>query len=61
MGYKYKRIPIKIIHMVNTFSVINGVVMGQLKTDTKSNDITVIPELLLNIQGASIIPTPLYK
>jgi len=44
------------IHMVNAFSVINGVVMGQLKTDAKSNEITAIPELLalLDIKGALV-------
>ncbi|AQS39742.1 transposase [Shewanella psychrophila] len=44
------------IHMVNAFSVANGVVMGQLKTDSKSNEITAIPELLalLDIQGALV-------
>lgn len=44
------------IHMVNAFSVANGVVMGQLKTDAKSNEITAIPELLglLDIQGALV-------
>ena len=44
------------IHMVNAFSVANGVVIGQLKTDVKSNEITAIPELLnlLDIQGALV-------
>lgn len=45
------------IHIVNAFSVTNGVVvMGQLKTDAKSNDITAIPELLalLDIKGALV-------
>lgn len=39
--------------MVNAFSVTNGVVMGQLKTDAKSNE---IPELLalLNIKGTQV-------
>ncbi len=44
------------IHMVNAFSVANGVVMGQIKTDDKSNEITAIPELLklLHIEGALV-------
>lgn len=32
--------------MVSAFASRNGVVMGQLKTDAKSNEITAIPELL---------------
>ena len=44
------------IHMVNAFSVANGVVLGQEKTDQKSNEITAIPELLklLDIKGAIV-------
>ncbi len=34
------------IHMVTTFSTANGVVLGQVKTDEKSNEINAIPELL---------------
>ncbi len=33
-------------HMVSAFATQNGVVMGQLKTDKKSNEITAIPKLL---------------
>ncbi len=33
-------------HMVSAFATQNGVVMGQVKTDAKSNEITTIPELL---------------
>lgn len=32
--------------MVSTFSNENGVVLGQVKTEAKSNEITAIPELL---------------
>lgn len=44
------------IHMVNAFSVANGVVLGQEKTDQKSNEITAMPELLklLDIKGALV-------
>ncbi len=44
------------IHMVSAFATANGVVMGQIKTDSKSNEITAIPELLnlLDIKGCLI-------
>ncbi|ART82247.1 ISAs1 family transposase [Oceanisphaera profunda] len=44
------------IHMVSAFSSANGVVMGQLKTNAKSNEITAIPALLklLDIKGCLI-------
>lgn len=44
------------IHMVSAFATANGVVMGQIKTETKSNEITAIPELLklLDIKGCLI-------
>jgi predicted transposase YbfD/YdcC len=34
------------IHMVSAWAAENGVVLGQRKVDTKSNEITAIPELL---------------
>lgn len=34
------------IHMVSAFACANGVVLGQVKTDAKSNEITAIPALL---------------
>lgn len=34
------------IHMVSAWASENGVVLGQRKVDTKSNEITAIPELL---------------
>ena len=34
------------IHMVSAFATANGVVIGQLKTDAKSNEITAIPDLI---------------
>ena len=42
--------------MVSAFATANGVVMGQLKTDAKSNEITAIPALLklLDIKGCLI-------
>lgn len=33
------------IHMISAFSAANGVVLGQVKTKEKSNEITAIPEL----------------
>ena len=45
-----------IIHMVSAFSAANQVVLGQVKTAEKSNEITAIPELLeiLNIRGCLV-------
>jgi predicted transposase YbfD/YdcC len=44
------------IHMVNAFCVTNGVVLGQAKTEEKSNEITAIPALLalLDIEGSLV-------
>lgn len=44
------------IHMVSAWSVENGLVLGQIKTNEKSNEITAIPELIktLEINGSTI-------
>ncbi|MFC0229605.1 ISAs1 family transposase, partial [Serratia aquatilis] len=44
------------LHMVSAFASANGVVLGQVKTDAKSNEITAIPALLalLDIRGCLI-------
>ena len=44
------------IHMVSAYATANKLVLGQLKTDEKSNEITAIPELikLLDIRGALV-------
>lgn len=44
------------IHMVSAFAAENGVVLGQVKTSEKSNEITAIPDLLskLDIKGAVV-------
>lgn len=44
------------IHMVSAWACANGIVIGQRKTDEKSNEITAIPELLkvLEIKGCII-------
>ncbi len=41
------------IHMVSAFATANQVVLGQVKIEAKSNEITAIPELLklLEIKG----------
>jgi predicted transposase YbfD/YdcC len=46
----------KPIHLVNAFAVENQLILGQLATEAKSNEITAIPELLklLTIEGAII-------
>lgn len=44
------------IHMVSAFAAENGVVMGQVKADDKSNEITAIPALLelLDLKGCIV-------
>jgi predicted transposase YbfD/YdcC len=44
------------IHMVSAWGSANGLVLGQVKTDTKSNEITAIPKLLamLDITGCTV-------
>lgn len=44
------------IHMVSAFSAANNLVLGQVKTNQKSNEITAIPELLkvLDIEGCTV-------
>jgi len=44
------------IHMVSAYASSNKLVLGQLKTEQKSNEITAIPELIkmLNIKGALV-------
>jgi predicted transposase YbfD/YdcC len=46
------------IHMVSAFSSANGIVLGQLKINDKSNEITAVPELLkLLILEGTIVTT----
>lgn len=40
----------KAIHLVSAWATDNGVALGQVKTDDKSNEITAIPELLKMLQ-----------
>jgi len=44
------------VHMVSAWATQNRVVLGQVKTEEKSNEITAIPRLLelLNIKGATV-------
>lgn len=46
----------KALHMVSAWAVNNKLVLGQVKTDEKSNEITAIPQLLdiLDIKGATV-------
>ncbi|ABX50244.1 transposase IS4 family protein [Shewanella baltica OS195] len=44
------------IHMVSAYASANQLVLGQLKTDSKSNEITAIPALIqmLALRGALV-------
>ena len=44
------------VHMVSAWSASNGLVLGQVKTSEKSNEITAIPELLdlVDVRGALV-------
>ena len=44
------------VHMVSAFATQNQLVLGQLATDAKSNEITAIPQLLamLHLAGATV-------
>jgi predicted transposase YbfD/YdcC len=46
----------KPLHLVSAFATANGVVLGQVATDKKSNEIKAIPELLklLDIKGCLV-------
>ncbi len=47
---------IKALHIVNAYSCANGLTLGQIKVDSKSNEITAIPELLkiLALNGSTV-------
>lgn len=44
------------IHIVSAFASVNGLVMGQVKCNDKSNEITAIPDLLdlISVQGCLV-------
>lgn len=46
----------KAIHMVNAWATENGLALGQIKTDDKSNEITAVPQLLraLELEGCIV-------
>lgn len=52
-----KKGQVKALHMVSAWACQNGVVMGQVKTDEKSNEITAIPELLSKLELSGCIVT----
>ncbi len=52
-----KSIGKKAIHMVSAWAAANGIVIGQKKTEEKSNEITAIPELLKLIEVEGCIVT----
>jgi predicted transposase YbfD/YdcC len=47
----------KAIHMVSAWASESGFVLGQIKTDTKSNEITAIPQLLKMLEISGCIVT----
>jgi len=55
-GSHYKKNDKAAIHMVHAWAAQNGILLGQIKTKEKSNEITAIPELLkiLEIKGCII-------
>jgi len=55
-GSSDRRLGKKAIHMVSAFASEQGITLGQIKTDEKSNEITAIPELLemLALKGSVV-------
>lgn len=55
-GSHHHRLGKKAIHMVSAFASEQGITLGQLKTEEKSNEITAIPELLaiLDLKGSIV-------
>jgi len=51
-----KNQPESLLHMVSAWSSGRGLLLGQLKTEAKSNEITAIPELIqsIDVKGAVI-------
>ena len=48
---------VKALHMVSASACRNGVVLGQVTTDEKSNEITAVPELLEKLELSGCIVT----
>jgi hypothetical protein len=44
------------LHVVSAWAIERGVVLGQVATDAKSNEITAIPELLdaMDVEGTTV-------
>jgi len=55
-GSHNKRKEVKMLHIVSAWASQNRVLLGQIKTDEKSNEITAIPELLdmIEVQGSTV-------
>ena len=53
----HRRLGKKAIHLVNAFATENGLVIGQEKTDEKSNEIKAIPPLLKKLELNGCIVT----
>lgn len=55
-GSHDKRKAVKMLHVVSAWASENKILLGQIKTDEKSNEITAIPELLdmINVSGSII-------
>ena len=53
---RIKRTCKKALHVINAWSCANGISLGQLKVEGKSNEITAVPEILkqLSIKGAIV-------
>jgi predicted transposase YbfD/YdcC len=52
-----RRLGQEAIHMVNAWATANNLVLGQIKVDDKSNEITAIPELLAMLDVSGCIVT----
>ena len=52
-----RRRGMKALHMVSAWACGNGVVLGQVKTEEKSNEITAVPELLDKLELSGCIVT----
>ena len=48
---------VKALHMVSAWACRNGVVLGQVKTEEKSNEITAVPQLLEKLELKGCIVT----
>ena len=55
-GSSQKNAGLSGIHLLNAWSVENGICLGHMEVDTKTNEITVIPDLIeiLDLQGCIV-------